>query len=283
MLDIYISSLAFLGAEPEEMISLAKAEALALEFSSGIPYRMDMEQVYLDADVKKMLHNYFPAPKVPFVLNLASSNSEIRDRSIQHCLRGLNLAKQSGNCFFSAHAGFCIDPDPNELGKKISYESTFNKEEHKLLFLKSVEEVLREAKRLDIQFLIENNVIASFNLTEEKNNPLLCCESEEINWLFNNIDSNRCGLLLDTAHLKVSCKTLGLDINIDLYNIEDNIKAIHHSDNNGLIDNNQPMNEGYWFLPYLKQYSKIPHVIEVREIDLNKIKEQVNLLQKYGC
>lgn len=281
MLEIYISSLAFIGKEAEEMISLANREKFNLEFSSGIPYRSDMEDVYLNAPINKMLHNYFPAPKIPFVLNLASSNHKIRTRSIYHCLNGLRLASKSNNSFFSAHAGFCVDPDPNELGRKITYTSTFDKNEHKALFLDSLSFILKEADCLGLDFLIENNVITDFNLLGEIN-PLLCCESKDIKWLFEVEKSERLGILLDTAHLKVSCQTLTLNLEKELNEISKFIRAIHHSDNNGLVDSNNPMDESYWFLPHLKAYQKKPHVIEVKKINVDTIKQQIKLLQKHG-
>jgi len=279
---IYISSLAFTGLTPEEIINTARNHNFSLEFSSGMPYRPDMEQLYLEADIKKIPHNYFPAPSIPFVLNLASKEISIRDQSVNHCINGLLLAKQAGAAFFSAHAGFCIDPIPTELGRKIEYSPLFDKEEHKQIFLESLKIILKEAKGMGMQFLIENNVIAPFNIVEGKN-PLLCCESSEINWLFNEVNDTELGLLLDTAHLKVSCQTLGLQKDNELKNIEPWIRAIHHSDNNGLVDDNQLIDNNYWFLPYLERFKNLLHVIEVKNIGIDVIKDQINLLQSYGC
>ena len=73
-MEIFVSSLAFLGMSPEEMIKEAAAHNWPLEFSSGMPFRKDMEDVYLGASIVRMPHNYFPPPEKPFVLNLASSN-----------------------------------------------------------------------------------------------------------------------------------------------------------------------------------------------------------------
>ncbi|MDQ7949577.1 MAG: TIM barrel protein [Pedobacter sp.] len=279
MLEIYISSLAFLGESPENIVKMAKANDLNIEFSSGMDYREDMEDFYLGTDLKRILHNYFPAPKIPFVLNLASKDTEIRQKSIAHCINGLILSKKSGSTFFAAHAGFCIDPDPNELGKRIKYSATFDREEHRQLFLDSVRLILKKAQELAVDFLIENNVIASFNIIDGQN-PLLCCESGEISWLFSEIEHQRLGLLLDTAHLKVSCQTLSLDLNEELNKIEPFIRAVHHSDNDGAADSNEKLDTGYWFLPSLKKYSHLPQVLEVKKINLEEISEQVKLLQQ---
>ncbi len=281
--EIYISSLAFSGKPVEEMIATVKKHSWALEFSSGIPYRPEMESIYLDAPIKKIPHNYFPAPKEPFVLNLASINESIRNQSIAHCKKGLWLSQQSAAPFFSAHAGFCIDPDPNQLGRKIEYKQDFNKTENKRLFIESISTILQTAEELGVDFLIENNVIASFNLTASKDNPFLCCESAEIKWLFNKLNNSRLGLLLDTAHLKVSCQTLDLQIDKEIGNLLPFVKAIHHSDNEGLVDDNQELKNNYWFLPYMTTIDQsIVHVIEVKNISTNMIEKQINLLISNG-
>lgn len=261
------------------MIATVSKKGWALEFSSGIPYRSDMEAVYLNASIRKIPHNYFPAPEVPFVLNLGSSDLAIRSKSIEHCKKGLWLSQQSGAPFFSAHAGFCIDPDPSQLGRKIEYKPEFNKIENKRLFIESIQTILETADKLGVDFLVENNVIASFNLTDSKINPLLCCESAEIKWLFDEVKNDRLGLLLDTAHLKVSCQALDLQLHKELRKIMMYVKAIHHSDNDGKIDDNQELNSNYWFLPYMSTIdTSIVHIIEVKNISKSTIEKQITLL-----
>lgn len=281
MNNFYISSMAFSGLRLEDMIIEAKKNDFAIEFSSGLPYRVDMEDIYYQAEVKKMLHNYFPAPKVPFVLNLASKDMLIRERSIEHCIQGLRIAKKSGAPFFSAHAGFCIDPNPADLGNQLEIGGVLNIELHKNLFLESVIKILKEAHRLEIDFLIENNVITRFNLTNEGRNPLLCCESNDIVWVFKEICDVRFGLLLDTAHLKVSCATLSKDLNKELDLISRFIQALHHSDNDTIRDTNMSLNADYWFLKHISKYRSHPHVLEVRNLTVPEIKKQIKLLKEW--
>jgi len=277
-LDLYISSLAFSNKlSVEEIIKIAEQNSWALEFSSGLEYREDAEQLYMKAPIKKMPHNYFPAPKTPFVLNLASENLEIRNQSIKHCKKGLLLANKSGSPFFAAHAGFCIDPKPSELGKKIDINNTFKKNLNWDLFFTSLQEILITADNLEVDFLIENNVIALFNIINNEN-PLLCCESADIIQLFSRIKHKRFGLLLDTAHLKVSCNTLHLNLFDELSKVRSFIRGLHHSDNDGVVDSNNSLSENYWFLPLMKEFQNIPHVLEVRDISIKEIKSQIALL-----
>lgn len=281
-LDIYVSTIAFSKMNIEDIIALAQARNYSLEFSSGLPYIKNIDDIFQNLGIKKLAHNYFPAPENPFVLNLASSNTEIREKSIKHCLHGLKMSAQSNLPFFSAHAGFCIDPSPNELGSKITYDSKFNKKKHLDLFYKSIEEILHFAEKYNLIFLIENNVIAKFNLTSNNANPLLCCSSDEIIKVFEFFNSKHLGLLLDTAHLKVSCNTMNLDLEDEVNKLTPFIKCIHHSDNDGLIDNNTKIDYNYWFLKQLKLFIKIPHVLEVKDQSIESIDKQIKIIQANG-
>lgn len=276
----YVSSIAFLGNPIGEMVRICEENHLNLEFSSGIPFMDNMEEIYNRAILKKMPHNYFPAPKTPFVLNLASNNKKIREKSIEHCKNGLSLAKNSNAPFFAAHAGFCIDPNPEDLGKKISYSENFDENLHKELFIKSIIDIIKFAERFKIDFLIENNVLAPYNY--DGVNPFFCCDSLGINEIFESINHPRLGLLLDTAHLKVSCNTLQLDLHSELIKIEGVIKGIHHSDNNGEVDDNSPLDGEYWFLKYMRKFKSLVHVLEVKNQLVEEIKKQISILNNYG-
>jgi len=275
----YISTLAFSGKTLEEINDLAIENNFNIEFSSGMPYFENTEKLFLNSKVKfKLPHNYFPAPKIPFVLNLASSNIEIRQKSIDHCINGIKLAKAVNAPFFSAHAGFCIDPNPSELGQRIKYSTDFDKNKHWQLFFESLYRILDVANQYEIDFLIENNVIAPFNLVDNIN-PLLCCDSDEINYLFSEIGSDRLFLLLDTAHLKVSCKTLNLDLIATFKAVKTYIKAIHHSDNDGFKDTNDRLTQEYWFLPFLADFKKMVNVLEVKNISVEEIEQQKMIIK----
>ena len=278
-MQVVVSTLAFMGMSPEQITQLAKNNNWTLEFSSGMPYREDMEQFFVDAPVKKYAHNYFPAPKIPFVLNLASSNEAIRNQSIVHCINGLELSKKAGAPFFSAHAGFCIDPHPDELGRKLVLSKPFDRKEHWKLFIHSLKIITAKAQELGLHFLIENNVLASVNIHPDGSNPLLCCEADEMLLMLEEVNHPKLALLIDTAHLKVSANTLHFNANEAITKITDKILCIHHSDNDGSFDTNDKLTEAYWFLPHLKNFDNITHVLEVKKLTEEEIKHQLTILQ----
>jgi len=278
-MQLVVSTLAFMGMQAEQIILLAQKNNWTLEFSSGMPYREDMEQFFLDAPIKKFAHNYFPAPKIPFVLNLASSNDEIRNTSIAHCINGLELSKKVRAPFFSAHAGFCVDPNPSELGRKLVLSHSFDRKKHWQLFLQSLKIVADKAQTLGLNFLIENNVLAAVNVHPDGSNPLFCCDADEMLLMLKEANHPSLGLLIDTAHLKVSANTLKFNVDEAVKKIAKNILCVHHSDNDGTFDTNEKLAAAYWFLPHMKDFSNITHVLEVKKLTEEETKHQLKILQ----
>lgn len=273
-----MSSLAFMGKPIEEIIYIAMANNFILEFSSGIPHHPKMEQLFLDAPIKSFAHNYFPAPEIPFVLNLGSGDEDIRRNSILFCIKGMRLSYAVGAPFYSAHSGFCVDPKPTELGKQLEKVKSFDREKHWNLFLESVREVLELTADLPTGFLLENNVLAKMNVYEDGANPLLNVEASEMLKMMKEIADPRVGILLDTAHLKVSSRTLDFDLIEASKNILPFVRCVHHSDTDGLLDNNQPFGKAYWFLPMMKQLENAVHVLEVRQQSAAELKAMEQLL-----
>ncbi len=277
---IAVSTIAFKGKSIQEIIDTAKIHGFFMEFSSGMSYEKGLKESYIHADIPRMPHNYFPPPEDSYVLNIASNDPAIRNRSIAHCKQGLYLASLSGSPFFSAHAGFCGDPKPEELGKPIQFDPEFDREVFWKHFVTGIQDILSYAKEVNTPFLIENNVCAAFNLVQGKRNPLLCSHPGEIIKLFEEISHTYFGLLLDTAHFKVSGTTLGFDYMHSVNQLSGLIKGIHHSDNDGTIDDNKKLNADYWFLPLMHRFTDLTHVVEVKNISVEEIRDQILLLEK---
>ena len=278
VMQLAVSTLAFIGMPAEDIVLLAQKNNWTIEFSSGMPYREDMEEFFIHAPIKRLAHNYFPAPKIPFVLNLASSDIQIRNQSIAHCINGLQLSKQVDATFFSAHAGFCVDPHPDELGSKLVLSNSIDRKKHWALFSDSLKIVVAKAQELETKFLIENNVLASVNVHPDGSNPLLCCDADEMLLILQDVNHTNLGLLIDTAHIKVSANTLKFNADEAIKKIADKVLCVHHSDNDGSFDTNDKLNNDYWFLPHMKYFKEIVHVLEVKKLTAEEINQQLNLV-----
>src|SRR6202007_2935954 len=104
-----------------------------------------------------------------------------------------------------------------------------------------------------------------------------CVESWEMQKFIKDINDQRAGLLLDTAHVKVSAKTLNFDQEKLFDELSSFVKCIHHSDNEAEFDNNMSITKDYWFLPLVNKFKNCLHVIEVKKIGEAEIKEQMEL------
>lgn len=278
---VFVSSMTF-GGDVSQITRLFKDTNIPIEFSSGMPFNKYNIATFLAYEGKKLVHNYFPAPEEPFVLNLASKDETIRINSIKHCTSAIEISAKGGASFYCAHAGFLIDPKVEELGAKIEIDSDIEISDQKKLFHDSIEQILKVADQFDIDFYIENNVLAPINYKLPfQEIPFFCCESNDICSLFQEINHPKFGLLLDTAHLKVSCKTLDLDLESEFHKIKHLIKAIHHSDNNGFIDSNEKLTTNYWFLKHINQFKHIDHVVEVKNLTINEINSQIDLIKNH--
>ncbi len=93
------------------------------------------------------------------MLNLASLDSKIEARSIQHVISVLEYCSLLGLSHYSIHGGFLLDPDPDELGKPISRRHINDRSVALRKFINNVNTIASKAKELGITLLLENNVL----------------------------------------------------------------------------------------------------------------------------
>lgn len=205
----------------------------------------------LMSDAKFIIHNYFPPPFTPFVLNLASMNPCIAQRSIEHIEKAMRLSIELDQDTYSFHAGFLIDPIPSELGKGFAPKVLQDREESMKIFIDRVNSLAKKANDLGINLLVENNVLELANLqTDGFSHPFLMVSDEECVRVMRETPKN-VNLLVDLAHLKVSSRTLGSNPLEFLAKTRKWTKACHLSDNDGLCDSNEPFALDSWFWPHL--------------------------------
>jgi len=182
-----------------------------------------------------LVHNYFPPPKKPFMLNIASLNDELFEKSIDHCFKAINLCKILESKKYGVHAGFLIDFSPNEAGKKISYRKT-NDRRAAIDRLSQAWKKITKAANNEVDLYIENNVYSLSNHeTYKGNNPFLLTDYNSYLELKEKINFK---VLLDLAHLKVSCNTLNLNFLDQSNKLFQYTDYLHVSGNDGFSDQN---------------------------------------------
>ena len=278
----YFSTGSFQTKELDRIVSLCIEHGLALELSSGLPYRADFRESLRRGEGKLsfLVHNYFPPAAVPFVLNLASDDEGTRARSIALCRESIDLCAELGSPFYSVHAGFCLRLEPSDLGdptRQGKMAQTSPREEAYQRFLEAVHSLSRYAARKGVAILVENNVLARENLAPDGSHPLLLAEVSELRRFCSDIGS-AAGLLLDTGHAKVSAATVGGRPEAYLEDLAPFIGCLHLSDNDGRRDSNLPISAGSWFAPFLPRFAALPLVLEVYAISLDQMLAQRHMV-----
>ena len=209
-----------------------------IELSGGTVYYEGYEKdiFYLKEkyNLNYLIHNYFPPPKEDFVLNLASLDDAIFEKSIAHLRQAIRLAGLLSVKKIGFHAGFYVDISVDEIGKPISVYKLWAPKQAYKRFCKGFNLIKNESKTVELY--IENNVYSKTNFnTYGLPNPFMLTSFAEYKELQQHLNFK---LLLDVAHLYVSSQTLNLNFDSQLDQMIIETDYIHLSDNDGYHDHN---------------------------------------------
>lgn len=233
---IYVSSNCIKKDRIDDIVELLSLKGLrCIEMSAGNDFdnlEKRLPELKSKYDLNILCHNYFPPSKQPFVLNLASLNDDIYQKTIEHLKISIKLSKKISAKRFGFHAGFFLDVKWNELGRDLICREVFDKDKCVKRFCEGFNILKRFAG--DLELYVENNVLSAENLKTFKGvNPVMLTNFQDYEELRKSIDFK---LLLDVGHLKVSCHSLGLNFNNEFEKLIKITDYLHISDNDGLSD-----------------------------------------------
>jgi len=226
-----------------------------------------------------MVHHYFPPPKEPLILNLASQDATILAKSKKQIKRSIDFCHSLGINLFTFHAGFRVDPDENfrfDQGQPIApYEKAF------ATFVDSIVDINSYAQERGIRTAVEHNVLSEYNVVNGHNPYLLLCEAEEFEKLWERIPSNNVGILLDLGHLKVTSHWLGFDKYEFIDKVKNRVFAIHVHENNGTVDEHRKLDETSWCFGVIsrKYFKEVPVVLEGANLSVDEIINNKKLIE----
>ena len=283
----YLSTGAFRNSNLEEIIRISLENGFNVELSSSVPFSPAMLDSLIGAinRIRFLVHNYFPPPLVPFVLNLASTDSGIHHRSVTHCKNAIDLCARLKAPFYSFHAGFTMDFDPEDLGNprrqaRLSTESRIPRDEAYETFVKTISSLACYANDQNVELLVENNVVAIENMAEDGTYPMLLADVDEIKNFFTDICCSGVRLLLDMGHAKVTARTFRKDPRCYPDELEPFIGCLHLSDNDGRQDVNGPFTHDVWFASFLKRLAAVPMVLEVYRLSIDGMFKQLRVVEE---
>jgi len=227
-----------------------------------------------------IVHHYFPPPKEPFILNLASQNAAILAQSKKQIKKSIDFCHRLGITLFTFHAGFQADPDSKfrfGQSKVVPYGVAFN------TFVESVREMNEYAQDRGVKIAVENNVLSEYNVVNGENPFLLLCEAKEFEKLWERIPSDNVGLALDLGHLKVTAHWLGFDKYEFIDRVKDRVFSIHVHENNGLVDEHKELDEPSWCLGVIsrQEFAGVPVTLESMNLSIEEIVRSRNLVERY--
>lgn len=265
----------------EVLAKYLKGAILNVELTSGRGYTENLENLLSSYKFHYIVHNYFPDSKQPFVLNLSSNDIRVRQKSIDHIKSAINLSKKFNSNLYAFHGGFLYQP-MNEVDvvsgllKSDTNVRSIDKFGAFKTFVDNLKLILNYAKEQQIKILIENPPCP-----ETHKGKLLFATADDYLTLFKLVENDNLGILLDLGHLKICAKTYSFSINDYMDKLKEKVFALHISDNDGMNDQNAPIEKDGWIVKLLTNYrlTHLPATLEIGNFDMNVILEQKELLE----
>ncbi len=287
MMEVYLSTGAFRHRSLDNIVAFSLERSIDhIELSSDVRYSPDLLEPVraTNGAIHYLVHNYFPPPADPFVLNLAAFDAQSLRRSRDLCRTAIDLAAELGAPFYSVHSGFAFQLTPDLLGDsgaqaRIPKNAYTSHDVAYTTFVESVTILAEYAGSKDVQLLIENNVVSPLYLAEHGNNALLMASADEVLRLMRDVNESNLGVLVDVGHLKVTATALGFCPERFVELVAPYIGAFHLSDNDGHTDQNLPFDETAWFCPLLREFPDAPLVIEVYHLSWQQMRWQYQVLE----
>ncbi len=244
---IFVSSSCLTHNKISETITeLAEAGIKNIELSGGTDYYCDIEndldKLRKKYDLNYVCHSYFPPPKKHFAVNLASCNDEIYEASINHYRDCIKMLKRLNIGILSIHAGILVETKADDLGNKIVPKVLYDEDEAYDRFVNAYSFLQDMCNKNGIKLYLENHVLSAANYESFGNkNYFMMTDYQSVIKMKRKMKFN---LLLDLAHLHVSCGSLGLPYADQCSKLIPMAEWFHVSENNGRIDQHLSLKEG---------------------------------------
>ncbi len=278
---IYVSSACSRCKRIDNAVTeLAEEGFINIELTGGTEYYQSYQQDLLIIKEKfglnYLLHNYFPPPTADFVINIASLDDHAVKKSISQLCESIKLSTLLSADKFGFHAGFTVEMSTQDLGRTIKDTITWEKNAGLRRFCQTYGELLSYCP-LSLQLYIENNVYSYDNYLKFGDlAPFMLLTFEDYLELREHINFD---VLLDVAHLYVTCQTLQLSFEEQMASFMEVTDYIHVSDNNGLQDQNCELSKSSPLFRELEKYDLSGKTVTLEIYSgLDTVKESYELI-----
>ena len=242
----------------------------------------DIQTLRLYPNAQYIIHNYFPAQDPNFVLNLASENKEVREKSIAFIKNTIKICHKFNIKYYTIHPGFFAEAISPSKIKKDGRNFDFVFKSHSQdrgLILKMTVEIIKSlyqfAQDNNVQLLVENQG------SKTSRQFVLFVSPEELDML-----KKRVGDILkfnfNLAHAALAGINLG-DSKI-FYQFFKSSEFFEVSEITGHLDSHLPIqNRGEvasLIRKYASYFAKKNIILEYRNINIKEVKKSYNLVTK---
>jgi sugar phosphate isomerase/epimerase len=281
-MNLYVSTTFFQDGTDlgEALDSCAYYGITSVELGSNHSFNPNSLQTINNYSFSYLVHNYFPIPSDPFVLNIASTDESIREKSLQHIYQAIDFCVDSGALLYTFHPGFITDPkgaNQTQLNYDFQWDDDATKE-YSVAFdhmLRSIEKSVLYSRKRGIQIAIETE--GSFY----KKDHLLMQRPDEYKQFIKYFDPEDIGINLNIGHLRLSMEAFGFSWHELINIISDRIVAMELSHNNGLQDQHLPLqsNGWYWDLLLDQRFDSAFKILEFRNTSILEVKQNLELFK----
>lgn len=280
---IFVSTACLKHPSPIDSVrELADSGIGNIELSGGRSHEPEMEEKLRDLKerygLNYTLHNYFPPPPRPFVLNLASLDDHTYGASLKHFSSAIAMARRLGITKAGIHAGYLVELENHEMGGRIARKKVSRRAKALKRFCEAIETLQVEAGP-DLALYIENNVYSRHNASVFGGNlPFLLLTYDDFEELTSRLSFK---LLVDIAHLKTTAQTLRFDFGRQVRNMTGVSDYLHVSDNDGSDDTHGLVEEGSAMHELLNTLELATKTVTIESKgSIKEIQGQVEILRK---
>lgn len=222
------------------------------------------------------VHNYFPVPKKTLVVNIASQNNIIREKSLRHIKKSIKFSKKINAKLYTFHPGFLTDPDGSNISSK-NYDFLWNKKKlltsnYKkswALMVDSIKKIIKYSKKEKVKIAIETE--GSIN----SKNHLLMQKPIEFKKFFKIFKKKDIGINLNIGHLNLASIAFRFNKIKFINYISNRIVAMELSHNFGKNDDHLPIKKHAWYWKIIKskKFKEIPKILEFRNTDIKTVRD----------
>ena len=230
-----------------------------------------------------LIHNYFPIPKESFVLNIASFDKNIRNRSIQHVKKAIDFCMDHDGHLYTFHPGFLTDPRGSN-NSNVNYDFQWDENQlHGINYIKSkdlmycsLNEIVEYAQSKNIRIAIETE--GSLN----KKAHLLMQRPEEYVEFMTKYSSGEIGINLNIGHLNLAANAFDFNRQDFVDLIQNYIVAMELSHNDGIEDQHLPLQPDgwYWSLIHDPRFENTYKILEFRDTPISEILKNIHIIQE---